>query len=184
MKTLKLYSFVVAMLLVSVIGYANTGTFMTMGSKITDAEVEKAQKTWGDGIVKIGKAYTKSGDYVKAAKDHINSLYGYGMTDVLFKPTKAAEKQFRMDFEGALSYFVGDNKKYSEDKGFAINPWTKVRFENKGTFINGNTALAMGNYFFTTPEGDEVKVEYSFGYVKDKNGDLRIVLHHSSVPFK
>ena len=30
--------------------------------------------------------------------------------------------------------------------------------------------FAMGNYFFTNPEGNEVKVEYSFGYTKDSEG--------------
>ena len=43
-------------------------------------------------------------------------------------------------------------------------------------------ALAMGNYFFTSPEGDEVKVEYTFGYVLDEAGAVRINLHHSSMP--
>jgi hypothetical protein len=155
-----------------------------MESMITADEVKKAQKTWGEGIVKIGNTFTDGGDYVKAAEEHINTLYAYGMTDVLFKPTKAAEKQFRMNYDGALSYFVGKNKKYKEDGGFAINPWTNVRFENKETFIYGNTAMAMGNYYFTTTAGDEVKVEYSFGYIKDSKGDLRIVLHHSSLPYQ
>lgn len=59
-----------------------------------------------------------------------------------------------------------------------------MRFENVKTFIHGNTALAMGNYYFTTTGGDEVKVEYSFGYVKDKDNNLKIVLHHSSLPFQ
>ena len=40
----------------------------------------------------------------------------------------------------------------------------------------------MGNYFFTSPEGDEVKVEYTFGYVLDEAGAVRINLHHSSMP--
>jgi hypothetical protein len=40
----------------------------------------------------------------------------------------------------------------------------------------------MGNYFFTRPEGDEVKVEFTFGYMLDEFGALRINLHHSSVP--
>ncbi len=41
----------------------------------------------------------------------------------------------------------------------------------------------MGNYFFT-PEGaiDEVKVEFTFGYVRDEDGNLRINVHHSSLP--
>ena len=43
--------------------------------------------------------------------------------------------------------------------------------------------LENGNYFFTTPEGDEVKVEYSFGYLLDEDGNVRINLHHSSMPF-
>ena len=50
------------------------------------------------------------------------------------------------------------------------------------SLFTDSTALAMGNYFFTNPEGDEVKVEYSFGYTKDSEGNLRICLHHSSIP--
>ena len=41
----------------------------------------------------------------------------------------------------------------------------------------------MGNYFFTDTDGNEVKVEYTFGYMLDDQGSLRINLHHSSVPF-
>ena len=66
--------------------------------------------------------------------------------------------------------------------GFAIKGWTKVRFQNDNVIIHGPIALAMGNYFFTNPEGEEVKVEYSFGYTKDSEGNLRICLHHSSIP--
>jgi hypothetical protein len=40
----------------------------------------------------------------------------------------------------------------------------------------------MGNYFFTAPDGAEVKVEYTFGYIQDDDGRLRIQLHHSSMP--
>ena len=40
----------------------------------------------------------------------------------------------------------------------------------------------MGNYFFTAADGAEVKVEYTFGYIEDDNGGLRIQLHHSSIP--
>ena len=57
-----------------------------------------------------------------------------------------------------------------------------MRFENSDVIIDGNTALAMGNYFFTAPDGAEVKVEYTFGYILDDDGKLRIQLHHSSMP--
>jgi hypothetical protein len=149
---------------------------------ITIQDVEDAQKKWGQGIVEISSVYSEGGDYVKRAELHIDSLYDYKDGSVLFKPTFASEVQFRSTFESALSYFVGGNGVCSEDTGFAIKGWTKVRFQNDNVIIHGSTALAMGNYFFTTAEGDEVKVEYSFGYTKDSEGNLRICLHHSSVP--
>ena len=64
-----------------------------------------------------------------------------------------------------------------------MQPWTKVRFENTGVVLSEDTAIAMGNYYFTDTNGDDTKVEYTFGYVKDSAGNLRINLHHSSVPF-
>ena len=149
---------------------------------VTVAKVKDAQRAWGKGIVAIATAHTNGGDYVGLPTDHVNTLYAYQMGPVLFKPTLAAVYQFRPTFETALSYFVASNNACPEDQGFAIQGWTDVRFENSDVIIDGNTALAMGNYFFTSPEGAEVKVEYTFGYIEDGNGDLRIQLHHSSMP--
>ena len=146
------------------------------------AEVKDAQRAWGEGIVAIATAHTNGGDYVGLATDHVNTLYAYQMGPVLFKPTLAATDQFRPTFETALSYFVASNNACPEDQGFAIKGWTNVRFENSDVIIDGNTALAMGNYFFTSQEGSEVKVEYTFGYIKNDDGSLRIQLHHSSLP--
>ncbi len=155
-----------------------------MHGPITMAEVEAAQQAWGEGIVAIGQVYSNGGDYHARAMEHILQHYAYGANQtILFKPTLAAEDQFREDFAGALSYFVGTEG--TEDGGFAIAPYTNVRWANEGTVISedGDMAMAMGNYFFTGTDGNETKVEYSFGYVKDRNGDLQIVLHHSSLPF-
>merc|ERR1719440_2756725 len=151
-------------------------------AEMTKALIEAAQKAWGDGIVKIAKTHTDGGDYVQAATDHINTLYAYGLSTMLFKPTLAAEEQFRPTFDKALSYFVASNNACPEDKGFAIKGWTAVRFDGD-IIIVGNVGMAMGNYFFTTPEGDEAKVEYSFGYMLDADGNVRINLHHSSMPY-
>jgi len=143
-----------------------------------------AQKEWGDGIVKIGQVFADGGDFKQAAKNHIESLYGYDIGMVLFKPTLASEDQFRESFDAALSYFVGDNETYPEDKGFAIAPYTKVRWENSGIYAKKcDMALAMGNYYFTTTSGEEIKVEYTFAYVKDDKGKLRIVAHKSALPY-
>jgi hypothetical protein len=153
-------------------------------NSITEQEVLDAQKAWGEGIVKIGKVYSEDGDYKTAATEHINEFYYYQEGSVLFKPTLTSEKQFRTDFQGALSYFIGGDKDYSEDHGFAIKPWSNVSWENIGTKIIGNMAVAMGNYYFTPAEGgDDVKVEYSFAYTKDEDGKLKIILHDSHLPY-
>ena len=149
---------------------------------VTLGDVEDAQQAWGEGIVAIATAHSKGGDYVEVARNHVETLYAYGLTAVLFKPTLAAIEQFRSTFDQALSYFVASNNECPEDKGFAIKGWTHVRFENSDVILEESTALAMGNYFFTAPDGDEVKVEYTFGYMVDSAGNLRIQLHHSSMP--
>ena len=162
----------------------NAAEKTTAADPITADDVAAAQQAWGEGIVAIGRAFTEEGDYRTAAQEHIASFYGFDTTDtLLFKPTLAAEDQFRGNPEEALSYFVGTEG--SEDGGFAIKPYTSVRWENEGTFIDddGDTAMAMGNYYFTDTEGAETKVEYSFGYVRGEDGELDIVLHHSSLPY-
>lgn len=154
---------------------------MPSTTPITEADVVAAQNVWGEGIVSISSIHSAGGDYEARATQHINDLYAYGDADVMFKPTLAAEKQFRGTFEGALSYFIGSEG--SEDSGFAIKGWTHVRWESTGISTHGNTAMAMGNYYFTGPDGDETKVEYSFGYIRNDAGELKIILHHSSVPY-
>lgn len=151
-------------------------------NRITREEVISAQKSCGDAIVSIGEAYTNKGDYKTLAANIVDTLYGYDEGIVLFKPTLASEKQFRLTPEEAVSYFVTGI--IPEDNGFAIQPWSKIRFENSGIIINSNFAVAMGNYYFTDANtGKEAKVEFTFGYNKDENGKLLINIHHSSFPY-
>ena len=153
-----------------------------LAQPITETDVLKAQKAWGDGIVAIGDAYSNKADYESVTAEIVDALYGYDEATVLFKPTKAAEQQFRLTREEAISYFVTGVVK--EDHGFALQPWTAVRFENVGIIIDEASALAMGNYYFTDgTSGQEAKVEYTFGYFRDPGGRLRINLHHSSFPY-
>ncbi len=148
--------------------------------RISEQAVIDAQKAWGEGIVAIARVHADGGDYTARAAEHINDLYAYGETRVMFKPTLAAEDQFRETFDEALSYFIGQEG--TEDKGFAISGWTNVRWENNGIYTNDASAMAMGNYYFTGPDGNETKVEYTFGYVL-VDGHLKINLHHSSLPY-
>ncbi|MEM7084408.1 MAG: phosphoribosyl-AMP cyclohydrolase [Pseudomonadota bacterium] len=169
----------------TVAGCSNLDTSNTTKAamqSITKADVLAAQKAWGDGIVAIGDVYQAKGDYASRASQHIKDLYAYGQSEVLFKPTLAADVQFRETFGGALSYFVGGE--IAEDKGFAIKPWSKVRFGEQQIITDADSAVAMGNYYFT-PVGstEETKVEFTFGYMRDADGNLRINVHHSALPY-
>ena len=150
---------------------------------ITLDNIENIQKEWGDSLVKLGSLKSNKEACDNEVESLINRLYGYQKGTVLFKPTKAKDNQFRLTFEGAKSYFIGENSDFSEDKGFALEPWTNVRFENASVILNEKTAIAMGNYFFTETNGSVVKVEYTFGYFMNENNDLKINLHHSSLPY-
>ena len=150
---------------------------------ITKKHVLEAQKNWGQGVVKIGSLKAKFIDCEAFTNEFLATLYAFSEGVVLFKPTKCAIEQFRGTSAQALSYFIaGDNRACGEDKGFAINPWTKVRFENSNIILEENRAIAMGNYFFTDLEGNEAKVEYTFAY-KLVGGNLKIDVHHSSFPY-
>jgi len=154
----------------------------SVAGSITEQDVLNAEREWGEAIVAIGKAYQAGGDYRTAAGEAIDRLYAYGLAEVLFKPTKAAERQFRPDREGALSYFVGGA--VPEDHGFALQPWSRVRFGRQEIVVHDCDAIAQGNYYFTDAgTGRESKVEFTFGYVRDGSGRLRIFLHHSSLPY-
>merc|ERR1712037_349832 len=160
------------------------------GDAVSWLDVLNAQENWANTIKSISGIYLSGGDYVGAAAQAAGDLYGYGHCNVLFKPTKAAAYPFRPTAESAMSYFVGGSAVpggYDEDAGFAINGgegWSDVVFRNHQVELCGNTAIAMGTYYFTSAaDASETKVEYTFGYKKNEDGKVRIFLHHSSVPY-
>ena len=150
---------------------------------IIKAEVLNAQKKWSDGLLDIGKLYSVNAGYKQESANYLSELYGFHMGEVLFKPTLASVQQFRLTKEDALSYFIGGNSNFHEDSGFALLGWKAVRFENIGIKIEGNIAIAMGNYFFLKEDNSELKVEYTFVYKKDDSGKLYIILHDSHFPY-
>ena len=149
---------------------------------ITEAHVIAKQQAWAENIVQIGNAYVNKQDFKSLAIKHLDELYAYEFGNVLFKPTLASEKQFRTTYAEALSYFIGGHSE--EDSGFALKPWQKIRFDKPNIIIAVDHAIAMGNYFFTAlGSASELKVEYTFVYINDNQGNLRIITHHSSLPY-
>ncbi|MEA5489725.1 MULTISPECIES: metal-independent carbonic anhydrase [Pseudanabaena] len=153
---------------------------------ITESEVLAAQKAWGEALVAISTTNeTKGIEAAKAlAEKVIDEAYGYQFGTVLFKPTlTVAPQTFRTTRAGALAYFVGGDPKFPEDKGFALKGWQKVEIKNASVFISGNTATTMGNVMITNKDGKITTVDKTWKFLKDDSGMLRIILHHSSLPY-
>ncbi|MFM9948467.1 MAG: hypothetical protein ACKV1O_11055 [Saprospiraceae bacterium] len=156
---------------------------------ITYDEVNAAQQAWCDALVKIGKLKEEGGDYKAFATQVLSDAYNYDNGKVFFKPTLAfGEQTFRNDKKGALAYFVGGDPDYPDDKGFALTPWVKARYDNagnknEGIQIYGSVAITMGNVWVTGKDGKEVMVDKTWVFKKGKDGKLRIIVHKSSLPF-
>lgn len=154
---------------------------------ITDAEVLAAQQAWGNALVAIATEYDTKGFAAakKLAEQVVDGAYGYQMGPVLFKPTlTVAPQTFRTDRDGAIAYFVGGSDTYKADTGFALKGWRAFEIENVGILLKGNSATSMGNVTVIDAKGNRTTVDKTWGYVRGPDGKLRIVLHHSSLPYK
>ena len=156
---------------------------------ITYDEVKAAQQAWCDALVKIGQLKESGGDYQAFTDQVLSDAYNYDFGKVFFKPTLAfGDQTFRNDKKGARAYFIGGDPDYPNDKGFALKPWVKARFDNagennEGIQIYGSVAITMGNVWVSDPDGNEVKVDKTWVFRKGKDGKLRIIVHKSSLPF-
>ena len=153
---------------------------------ITRDQVIAAQNAWGEALVKISTTYDSSGFDAakKTAEAVIDSAYGYSLGPVLFKPTlTVAPQTFRTTREGALAYFVGGNKTFASDTGFALKHWRSYKIENAAIFTDGDVAISMGNVRITDRDGNVTVVDKTWGWKRGSDGNLRIVLHHSSLPY-
>ena len=154
---------------------------------INENDLTNARTAWGESMIAISQAYEKKGidQATLVANEMLDNLYGFELGSVLFKPTLSVGNQtFRLDKEGALSYFVGNNPKYTTDSCFGIKDWLEVKSETSSVFIDQNVAMWMGWVTLINKEGTYVKVDKSWGYKKTENDILKIVLHHSSLPYK
>ncbi|ADK99991.1 hypothetical protein [Brevundimonas subvibrioides] len=165
---------------------ANLAPVAPAAAPITVAEVEAAQRAWGEALVSIATEYKTNGQAAatRLAGEVLDAAYGYNLGPVAFKPTLASgDTTFRTTREGALAYFVGGNARFAEDTGFALKGWRAYEIDNAAIVLNGNTAISTGNVMLTNDKGEVTTVNKTWGWVRDANGSLRIVLHHSSLPY-
>ena len=153
---------------------------------ITEADVIAAQNAWGEALVTIATAYDTKGfeEARKVAEGIIEAAYNYEEGPVLFKPTLAAPPTtFRTTAEGALAYFVGKDDNFPGDSGFALKGWRGYTVENAAIYIDGNTAISMGNVHLTNAAGNKTTVDKTWAWTRAEDGSLQLVLHHSSLPY-
>jgi hypothetical protein len=153
---------------------------------ISEQEVLAAQQGWCAALVNISNTHEASGQAAAKtlAENVIDAAYGYQMGAVLFKPTLTVNPQtVRATRQGALAYFVGGDTSFPQDTGFALRGWKQCEIVNAAIFIAGDSATTMGKVHFTNSAGDVTTVDKTWGFVKDDAGDLRIVLHHSSLEY-
>ncbi len=181
-----------ALALTACVSIGNTKTTTTAGAEprapITEQQVNAAQQAWCDGLVNVAQTHARGGDAKAVAARMLDDLYDYADGKVFFKPTLAfGPRTFRPTREGALAYFVGGNPAFPEDTGFALKGWTKARYDNNasenGIQIHGDIAITMGNVYITGPDGKEVMVDKTFVFRRCKDGNLRLCVHKSALPF-
>jgi len=158
---------------------------------ITEAEVNQLQEGWCDAVLAISAAYQNGGyDAAKAkAAAVIDSAYAFNYGPVAFKPTYASGPDtFRTTRDGALAYFVGPDPSIPifRDKklGFATyRHWVKCEIKDEVVQLLGNTANTMGQVILTDSNGQTAEPEKTWTFLREMDGSVRIVLHHSSAPF-
>lgn len=141
-------------------------------------------QTWCDNVVKVGQLFSEKGDYQTLASNILSDLYDYDNGKVLFKPTLACGNQtFRPTKKGAASYFIGGDSDYPDDHGFLIKPWVKAWFTDEDFILINNVAVVECNVHFIAANGQQIMVNKSFVFKSCDDGKIRIVLHHSSLPY-
>ena len=158
---------------------------------ITEAEVNQIQQGWCDALLAISAAYQNGGyDAAKAkAAAVIDTAYAYKFGPVAFKPTYSiGDETFRTSRDGALAYFVGPDPTIPQfrDKklGFATyRHWVSCEIKDYVMQLLGNTANTMGQVILTDAQGQTAAPEKTWTFIREMDGSVRILLHHSSAPF-
>ena len=77
---------------------------------MTEEDIIKAQKSWSDGIIKMGEISKHRESLETYASNFIDRIYNFD-EQVLFKPTKAKDIQFRNNKTSPISQFIGGKER-------------------------------------------------------------------------
>ena len=145
---------------------------------MNESKIKDFLNSWTNGIIEIGKAYSKKEDFEKEALKFLSQHYAFKTQQILFKPTFTKEKIFRNNLEDALSYFV--KGKFSEDNGFALKPWEEINLQELNILNEENLSTAMGTLLFKPVlSSEKTLVAFTFVFCLEE-GEIKIKIHHSS----
>ena len=158
---------------------------------ITEAEITQTERGWCAAVIAISDAYQSGGYEAGKAKAAavIDTAYAYESGPVAFKPTYAiGDSTFRTTRQGALDYFVGPDPTIPEFRGKKLGfatyrHWVKCEIKDYVVQLLGNTANTMGRVILTDSQGQTAEPEKTWTFIREIDGSVRIVLHHSSAPF-
>ena len=155
---------------------------------ISEEEVIAAGKNWCAALVGISNTFHSEGAAAAKAKAEavIDAAYSFQQGPVAFKPTLASgPSTFRNTRQGALDYFVGPDPAFPPGRGFATyKRWTDCTVQEDVIQLFGPVANSMGNVSITDDQGNVTTVDKTWTFWQPKNDVMRIVLHHSSIPFE
>lgn len=155
---------------------------------ITEEEVIAAGKNWCAALVGISNTFHSEGAAAAKAKAEavIDAAYSFQQGPVAFKPTLASgPSTFRNTRQGALDYFVGPDPAFPPGRGFATyKRWKDCTVQEDVIQLFGPVANSMGNVSITDDQGNVTTVDKTWTFWQPKQGVMRIVLHHSSIPFE
>ena len=141
-------------------------------------QIQHFLNSWKDGVIEIGRIHLEGGDYEKSAELFVSTHYAFDSEEVLFKPTFTKEIIFRNSKDLALSYFIGGV--ISEDNGFALKPWEKIRLEELNIIEENNSMVAMGILNFKPLNLEEITIIAFTFLLINTDESLKIKVHHSS----
>jgi hypothetical protein len=165
---------------------ASTPSLQFFNNNLFKSQVETTQSAWCRALLSISAANRAEGPVAakRVAERAIDRAYAYQFGPVAFKPTLTFGAQtFRSTRAGALAYFVGQDPNFPNDTGFALNDWRGCEYINRVIQFNGAQATTMGNVILTTGTGAKVMVDKTWGFMRQLDGTVRIMLHHSSLPY-
>ena len=126
-------------------------------------EIINIQKDWASGIIKMGKLSNDRESLESFTSDFLDKIYDF-QNQVLFKPTKAANEQFRNTKDSAFSYFIaGDNRictAIAETLGNKITP----KMGAEAVYFCSLNDLGLG-LVLKCRDGSRRAVEFALGQI-------------------